>query len=657
MRNLSKFILLLLCSITVFAQGVCDKTGVEKGGFTFDGPAAVCKGQEIKIKDNSGGTDVKYIYGYQGEDASKLPSISSTTDTKWSFLAAGTYVILQYGKKNGKEMYFCNVATVRESTEPVFTNSACNEYMVIDIPKDPANDFDYYIIEWGDGSSTRITTLPAKQPHNYPSNVPTRTIRVEGFYNTPTSCPRASTKVVSMNGGSNYPTIKTLEMSADSKSAIITFTGAIDEYDLYQRSATGGYVNGQFMKKLKPGTYTVSLMDTVQSCFKVFRNYGCKEGSGEVCTTKLDVKAVDKTNVLRWQNHPSGGTTITYDVQVIVRGVTTTIKREEKGGTNTIIPAPGNPHSDQIDCTKEYCYQVVNKVQGTIDYGRFTYESTSLSPKRCINRQNVIPDAITDALVSVNNANNSDIKFNDNSPWTLNRKRYIIYQDNGTVFVKIDSSATSKQFTDKTADASQKSYCYKVAFVDECGSNSEVSPPFCTTYLSEATNGFLQWTNQSPFGNSVIKTFEIQSFDETTGIASTEANQITTTYESRLEKFEEEAKYRIKAISSDGKESFSNVYTIPVKVKVFVPDAFSPNKDSFNDDLSLKGSFKRFTTFQIEIYNRWGVPVFTSDNVATTWDGNYQNNEAPSDTYSYKIYAKLKDGQEFNKSGKFLLLR
>ncbi len=661
MRNFTKIILLFLFSTSVFAQGVCDKLGVEKGGFTFDGPAAVCKGQEIKIKDNSGGTEIKYIYGYQGEDASKLAGLNPTTDTKWTFLAAGSYVILQYGKKNGKEMYFCNVAVVRESTEPVFTNSACNEYLVIDIPKDPANNFDYYVIEWGDGSTTNIpvgTTLPTKKDHNYPSNVPTRTIRVEGFYTIPSSCPRATTKTVSMNGGSNYPTIKTLEMSADSKSATITFTGAIDEYDLYQRSASGNYVNGQFFKKVKPGTYTVSLVDTVQSCFKVYRNFGCKEGSGEVCTTKLDVKALDKTNILKWQNHPSGGTTITYDVQVVVTGVSTTIKKEEKGGATTTINTPGNPHTDPVDCTKEYCYQVVNKVKGTIDYGRFQYESISLSPKRCVNRANVIPDPITDAFVTVNNTNNAEIKLNDNSPWTLNRKRYIIYRDNGTEFTKIDSSATNKLFIDKTIDASQKSYCYKVSFVDECGSNSQISPPFCTTKLSETTTGLLQWTNQSPFGNSIIKTFEIQSFDETTGIASTEATQTTvTTYEPKLDKFEEEAKYRVKATSTDGKESFSNVYTIPVKVKLFIPDAFSPNEDGINDDLTLKGSFKRFTEFQLEIYNRWGFPVFTSNDVSNKWDGKFQNTVAPTDTYTYKIYAKLKDGQEFNKSGKFLLLR
>ncbi len=166
MRNLSRIILLFLVSTSVFAQGLCDKTGVEKGGFTFETPSTICIGQEVRIKDNSGGTEVKYIFGYKGEDASQLAGLNPTTATKWTFLAAGQYIILQYGKKNGKEMYYCNLVTVRKDTEPVFTNSACNEYLVIDIPKDPANDFDYYKIDWGDATFTDITYKTNPQLHS-----------------------------------------------------------------------------------------------------------------------------------------------------------------------------------------------------------------------------------------------------------------------------------------------------------------------------------------------------------------------------------------------------------------------------------------------------------------------------------------------------------
>ncbi len=662
MNNLSKIFFLLLFSTTVFAQeDLCTKTaGVEKGRFTFDGPSTVCIGQEIKLIDNSGGTGVRYIFGYT--PGTNINTTSSQTNTNYTFLAAGTYTVLQYGKKGGKDMYYCDIVRVLANTEPVFTTSACNDFLQIIIGQDPANNFDSYRIDWGDSFIENIpagTALPIKKSRNYTTTATSRTIRVEGLYNTPTSCPRAGVKVIPMDGGGNYPNIKTLEMSADSKTATITLTGAIDDYDLYQRSASGTYINGQpFMKNVKPGTFTVNLVDTTQSCFRVFRNYACQEGSGEVCTTKLDVKALDKTNILKWVSNPTGGIMKVYEVTVEVKGVTTTIKREEVGGASTVIPSPVNPHSDQIDCTKEYCYQVVNKVSSTIER-RFNYESISLSPKRCINRENVTPDAITESLVSVKENNQVEINITDNSPWTLQRKEYLYYKFDNAILEQINSGTLTKQYTDASVDASTKSFCYKVAFIDECGSTSDVSPPLCTVFLDQVAGGNLEWTNASPFGATAINQFEVQSFNEQINVASVEATKLSNevSYVPNLDNFEVEAKYRIKAVSANGIESYSNTFTIPIAVKLFLPDAFSPNGDSINDDLSIKGSTRRIASFEIEIYNRWGNPVFTSTDPSVTWDGTFQNTNAPSDTYSFKIVAKLNDGKELTKSGRFLLLR
>jgi gliding motility-associated-like protein len=663
MNSLYKISFLLLFSTTVFAQGVCDiTTGIEKGGFTFDGPSTVCFGTEVKLKDNSGGTDVKYIFGYNGQPASQLSSIPSQTNLDYTFLAAGQYTVLQYGKKNGKDMYYCNVVRVLANTEPVYTTSACNDFLQIVIGQDPANNFDSYRIDWGDGfieNTLTGTALPIKKSRNYTSSAKSRTIRVEGLYNTPTSCPRAATKIIPMDGGTNYPNIKTLEMSADSKSATITFTGAIDDYDLYQRSASGTYTNGQaFMKNVKPGTFTVNLVDTVQSCFRVFRNFACQEGSGEVCTTKLEVKPQDRINVLKWMSNPTGGIMKVYEVTVEVKGVTTTIKREELGGTSAVITPSGNPYNDPVDCTKEYCYQVVNKVSGIIER-RFPFESTSLSPKRCVNRKDVVPNAITESFVTVKDNNQVEINITENSSWTLQRKEYLYYKFENNTLDKINFGTLNKQYTDASVDASKKSYCYKVAFIDECGSTSAASQALCTIFLDQVSGGNLEWTNNSPFGNTNINKFDIQSFNEQTNVPKLETTKNTNeiSYVPRLDDFELEAKYRIKATSANGKESFSNTYTIPIDVKLFLPNAFTPNGDNINDELAIKGSTKRISNFEIQIYNRWGTPVFSSTDPSKTWDGKFQDNNVPSDTYSFKIIAKLNDGKELTKSGKFMLLR
>jgi gliding motility-associated-like protein len=666
MKSVLRIILFLFISFSAFSQGICDMTaadGIELGD--FDMPAAVCIGENFDAVDRSGGTGIKYIFGYSGQPISALPTVSSLPgpNASWAFAASGQFVVLQYGRKNNKDMYRCKVITVRTVAEPIFTTSACNSFLSISIADTAANNFSSYVIDWGEGPVETVTgSLPIQKNKNYLTTYQaTRTIRVEGKIGT-SNCPTPPARVVDMNGGADYPNIKTLELSEDNKSATITFTGAADKYDVYQRSATGFYQEGQPIAQVKPGTYKFNLVDANQSCFKLFRNFGCKEGSGEVCTTKwLDVKAVDKTNVLTWQTHPSGHQSTTYDVLVKVKSVNVSIKKEEVGGSNTPIPSPGNPLTDLIDCSKKYCYQLETKVTGTIDNDRLPYSSTSLSPKACVDRAVVKPDPITESIVSVKEDNSVAITIEDNSLWALQRKAYLIYRIEPDASLKeINNSPTATPpFTDNAIDASTKSFCYKIAFKDECGSTSELSPALCTINLAEGAGNTLQWTNDSPFGAGIIDNFEILSYNEFTNIPTSEAikNGSETTYTPQLQNFQDEAKYRIRAVTASGKESFSNIYIIPLAVKLFLPDAFSPNDDTVNDNLEIKGSFKRIKDFEFQIFNRWGNPVFTSTDPTQSWDGKFAATLAPVDTYSYRIYAKLKTGEEVTKSGNFLLIR
>jgi gliding motility-associated-like protein len=671
MNQLFKISFLLLFSSTVFAQGVCNiTTGIEKGGFTFDGPSTVCIGTEVKLKDNSGGTDVKYIFGYFGEDASKLAGLNPTTDTKWTFLASGQYTVLQYGKKNGKDMYFCDVVTVRKDNQPKFSYSSCNNDIIeINIPKDIDNNFDFYLVNWGNGASNIEKVLKSEIPFSKIKNVILpQTIKVEGFFNeTNSNCSSASeisVAAVSPNGYLKpfHPNIEELEL-IDLGTAKLTISGALNAegYDLFMTMQGSSFPKIPFKKNVKPGVTIINIPDKTKSfCFYVQRMGPCGiEVSAQTCTLPLfNVEAIGMTNELKWSVYPDpsfgiqGFGFLSGDIkkrQEIEK------KENNLSLTNIQLGEDETGYLDKgIDCKKKYCYRIVQNLAGLLFY--HYYEGKSISNEICIDRSKVEPPAITETQVSINTNNYSNIKFVDNSNWTLKKEKFYLFREEKGVFNKIDSINQPTTFIDKI-DASLKSYCYKIAYLDECGSTSKTSPPFCTTNLSENTAGLLQWNNQSPFGNSLIKTFEIQSFDENTGVAATEATQSTNTYEPKLDKFEDEAKYRIKAIASDGKESFSNIYTIPVKVKLFLPNAFTPNGDGINDDLAMKGSFKRFTSFQIEIYNRWGIPVFTSNDVTNTWDGKYQNTIVPNDTYTYKIYAKLNDGQEFNKSGKFVLFR
>ncbi len=92
---------------------------------------------------------------------------------------------------------------------------------------------------------------------------------------------------------------------------------------------------------------------------------------------------------------------------------------------------------------------------------------------------------------------------------------------------------------------------------------------------------------------------------------------------------------------------------------VYVPEAFTPNNDGLNDELSV--FLRQAVSFSLTIYNRWGSPVFTSDAVNQRWDGKHENRSCPTGDYSWAIRYQLADAtnvtREYVRTGHLLLLR
>lgn len=98
-------------------------------------------------------------------------------------------------------------------------------------------------------------------------------------------------------------------------------------------------------------------------------------------------------------------------------------------------------------------------------------------------------------------------------------------------------------------------------------------------------------------------------------------------------------------------------YTITAIVTplVDVPNAFSPNGDGTNDVIYVNGYGISSMTWRI--FNRWGKPVFTSNNINTGWDGKYNGVLQPQDVYVYTLSIVFTDGKKITKKGDITLLR
>lgn len=106
--------------------------------------------------------------------------------------------------------------------------------------------------------------------------------------------------------------------------------------------------------------------------------------------------------------------------------------------------------------------------------------------------------------------------------------------------------------------------------------------------------------------------------------------------------------------------------TILVEVKpslnVFLPKAFSPNRDGLNDIFYIFTKNEDVKIKVFEIFNRWGISVFRVENVDANnpvfgWDGTYQGKLVPVDNYLYYFEVEFADKTIYQKEGSVLIVR
>ena len=82
----------------------------------------------------------------------------------------------------------------------------------------------------------------------------------------------------------------------------------------------------------------------------------------------------------------------------------------------------------------------------------------------------------------------------------------------------------------------------------------------------------------------------------------------------------------------------------PEDYPLLIPDGFSPNGDGINDVFDLQGVEFLYENYTIEIYNRYGTPVYKGDIDTPPWDGTSNqmtligDDVLPNGVYFYVIY-------------------
>lgn len=104
-------------------------------------------------------------------------------------------------------------------------------------------------------------------------------------------------------------------------------------------------------------------------------------------------------------------------------------------------------------------------------------------------------------------------------------------------------------------------------------------------------------------------------------------------------------------------DTFSIQVRVQPPLKLYIPNAFSPNNDGNNDFFFVRAT--GFVDFKLQIWSRWGEKTFETTNPRDSWNGQKNNLEGdcPIGVYSYLCEVEFEDGSIESRIGSITLYR
>lgn len=610
--------------------------------------------------------------GFKGEEA----TLSFTTGN-WNaskILTPGSHWILQIAEIGGQKYISCGnkAAEVIRVDPPVANIFSCDGTSVtIQIGVNDVNQHNKYKIEWGDGSEDIVNvvdgTLPYEETHTY-SGALTR-IAVTGSY------VRSNIEVCTTNpvfddpNIINSPVINGLtskeggaEISLKNFTADKAFTVQVAE-DL------GNSYTWEDVGVASADIYTVTgLNSDSKYCYRVITLDECgnEVPSNIVCDLKLSATQSSSSDAtIRWSlpSNPSG---TPQQLELL---------KDVDGCDDCLNSLPLFSNLDDkfedasLECGEVYNYQVTARyaieINGNTEF--VTIASDKLDVDPLAGTTKIIPNGLIQAGYPGNDDSMIKLVLLDNSDAA--EYQFLHKSTTDDDFVDIGKS-TANTFNDIAIQATSGEYCYKYRVEDACGIQSDLSPEFCTVFLSYQGNT-LNWTDFS-FPNTIITStpaeYTVEAYNEDIGtfLPQYRTNDLTKGVgQLILNATNPTIKFRILAqqfvdipgFTNFSIPSYSNTVEMPIPADIFIPSAFSPNGDGDNERYEIRSKFVESGT--ITIYDRWGSILFKDDLDGSGWDGTSpkSNVPVPGGNYTYRIDGVSLAGEPFSRNGILTLLK
>ncbi len=219
-------------------------------------------------------------------------------------------------------------------------------------------------------------------------------------------------------------------------------------------------------------------------------------------------------------------------------------------------------------------------------------------------------------------------------------------------------------YLDEGVQVDDTVYTYRVQILDSCGNIGKYSKQKGTSIKLSVSEGLgepvLNWT---PYRGWSVNHYAVQKLNPVNGEFRTISGYEQIPGDS-LSILEEQTRntnkkrcYRIIGYKQGDEKTFSisNTDCLDREMRLYVPDAFSPNDDGINDQFGVKGTY--VVNYQISIYNRWGQKLYESHSMENSWDGKFKGKPVSTGRYLYIIWAEGPNGETRQVKGTIKVLK
>lgn len=405
-----------------------------------------------------------------------------------------------------------------------------------------------------------------------------------------------------------------------------------------------------------PLTYTVAAFDscftstvppTYQSSAKALLN------TSSFLTTDLDICANAVT--LTWTNYIGWPGISQYQIFV----------RQDAGNYTLVGNTTDTTFTVSVQQASNYCFVV--EAISTDGNRSFSNPSCFFVP---------IPIAPSFNYLQVATVNAERVDLTHYIEFTTNVSQISIEREDFTgTFVEIARLAVSGStinYTDSDVDVNLYSYKYRVQVIDSCGKagaySNEAETILLDVQLDEVEKlVYLTWSPYREFDGSILGYTVYRSIDDVltaSPIATVPNGQYFYTDDVTSVTSTGRVCYYVEAIEATNQFGFaetsvSNRDCALLEPLIYIPNAFSPNGDEYNDVFIPVVSDFDPAYYEFIVYNRFGRAIFQSNDPAVGWDGtmNTTGESAMTGLYLYSLSLRDGNGIEILKRGHVSLLR